>query len=72
MFYYYYYFDVVEVCLKPSSTARIEDVRLAVERFDFRFLFLRFCFVGFCFLILKDKTISWFSLYLIECLKRGV
>ncbi|KAG6747116.1 hypothetical protein POTOM_049496 [Populus tomentosa] len=28
----------VEVCLKPSSTARIEDVRLAVERFDFRML----------------------------------
>lgn len=24
---------VVEVCLKPSSTARIDDVRLSVERY---------------------------------------
>jgi hypothetical protein len=27
-----FFFGTVEVCLKPSSTARVEDVRLAVER----------------------------------------
>lgn len=30
---YFNFVIVVEVCLKPSSTVRIDDVRLSVERY---------------------------------------
>jgi hypothetical protein len=62
-YYYYYYFDAVEVCLKPSSTARIEDVRLAVERFDFNFFFRGFVLWDFVVNFKRQDNFLVFSLF---------